>query len=98
MGGMRAMSERNDKTLATKPAAPAAPAVTAAASELGPVARQLLSIAEDRGLVVTKDADPAALVTSLKLDSPIPVEALVTVSSILIYLFEAEARFTGGRR
>jgi type III secretion system FlhB-like substrate exporter len=79
----------NLATVAADEPEPIAPA-------LGLVARQLLKVVEDRGLKLADGQELAELLAGLKLDGPIPLEAMATVSGILLLLFRAEARFAAG--
>jgi flagellar biosynthesis protein len=55
------------------------------------VARQILEIAFANGVMVREDADLAAILSELELDSPIPLEAFADVAEILAYVYRAEA-------
>ncbi len=66
-----------------------APKVTA--SGRGALARQILSIAFEKGLKVRQDADLAELLSTLDLDTPIPAEAIVVVAEILAKVYQLNA-------
>lgn len=55
----------------------------------GAVAEQILAIAFAHGVRVREDADLAELLSSIDIDSEIPVEAFAAVAEILIYVYRA---------
>ncbi len=58
----------------------------------GKVAEQILALAFERGIRVLEDADLAQLLAQLKLDTPIPSEAIVAVAEILAKVYDANNR------
>ena len=55
----------------------------------GRIAEQILEVAFAQGVPVREDADLAQLLTSIDIDSDIPVEAFVAVAEILTYVYQA---------
>lgn len=55
----------------------------------GLVARQILDIAYANGVKVREDADLAQLLTSIDVDSDIPIEAFAAVAEILSYVYQS---------
>lgn len=68
-----------------------------AATGRGAVAEQILQIAFERGIPVREDADLAQILSTLEVDSVIPVEALSAVAEILSYLYRLNGRVLDGR-
>jgi len=58
----------------------------------GRIAEQILEIAFANGVKVREDADLAQLLSSIDIDSEIPVEAFAAVAEILTYVYQANAR------
>ncbi len=63
------------------------PAPRVAAAGHGPVARQIVEVAFANGVAVREDADLAAVLTELEIDSVIPLPAFAVVAEILAYLY-----------
>jgi flagellar biosynthesis protein len=61
----------------------------------GHIAEQIMEIAFANGVRVRQDADLAQLLTSIDLDSEIPVEAFAAVAEILTYVYQANADYPG---
>ncbi|MFQ5764549.1 MAG: EscU/YscU/HrcU family type III secretion system export apparatus switch protein [Rhodospirillales bacterium] len=57
----------------------------------GRIAEQIIEIAFAHGVRVREDADLAELLSSIDIDSEIPVEAFVAVAEILTYVYQANA-------
>ena len=57
----------------------------------GRVAEQILEIAFANGVRVREDADLAELLSSIDIDTEIPVEAFAAVAEILTYVYQANA-------
>ena len=57
----------------------------------GRIAEQILEIAFAHGVKVREDADLANLLSSIDIDSEIPVEAFAAVAEILTYVYQANA-------
>lgn len=55
----------------------------------GRIAEQILEVAFAQGIPVREDTDLAQLLTSIDIDSEIPVEAFVAVAEILTYVYQA---------
>ena len=55
----------------------------------GTVAEQILEIAFAHGIKVREDQDLAEVLSSIDIDSEIPVEAFAAVAEILIYVYRA---------
>jgi len=68
-----------------------------AATGRGAVAEQILQIAFERGIPVREDADLAQILSTLEVDSVIPVDALAAVAEILSYLYRLNGRVMDGR-
>ena len=58
----------------------------------GAIAKQILEIAFASGVRVREDADLAELLTSIDIDSEIPVEAFAAVAEILTYVYRANGQ------
>ncbi len=56
----------------------------------GDVAEQILQLAFDHGVKVRTDADLAAILSAVEVESEIPLEALTAVANILSYIYRAE--------
>jgi len=67
------------------------PKITAAG--YGVIAEQIVQIAFDNGVKVREDADLAALLAALEIDSDIPSEALIAVAEILSYVYKANGTY-----
>lgn len=61
----------------------------------GRIAEQILEIAFANGVRVREDADLAQLLSSMDIDTEIPVEAFAAVAEILTYVYQANARHSG---
>ena len=57
----------------------------------GWIAEQILEIAFAHGVKVREDADLAQLLSSIDIDSEIPVEAFAAIAEILTYVYQANA-------
>ena len=68
-----------------------------AATGKGAVAEQILQIAFERGIPVREDADLAQILSTLEVDSVIPVDALAAVAEILSYLYRLNGKVLDGR-
>ena len=55
----------------------------------GRIAEQILQIAFANDVKVREDADLAQLLTSIDINSEIPVEAFATIAEILTYVYQA---------
>ena len=55
----------------------------------GRIAEQILQIAFANGVKVREDSDLAQLLTSIDINSEIPIEAFATVAEILTYVYQA---------
>lgn len=56
----------------------------------GDIAEQILQLAFDHGVKVRTDADLAAILSAVEVESEIPLEALTSVANILSYIYRAE--------
>ena len=65
------------------------PAPTVIAKGKGPIAEQIMRLAEEHGLPVRENAELAAMIHRVELDHAIPVEAYVAVAEILSYIYRA---------
>ena len=59
------------------------------------VVGQILVIASAHGAIVRKDADIAALLATLEIESPLPPIVFATVAEIVSYVHRAEGCVTG---
>lgn len=57
----------------------------------GAIAEQILSIAYAQGIKVRQDADLLEILSTLEVDSVIPLEAFAAVAEILSYVYAANA-------
>ena len=57
----------------------------------GRIAEQILQIAFANDVKVREDTDLAQLLTSIDINSEIPVEAFATIAEILTYVYQANA-------
>jgi flagellar biosynthesis protein len=55
----------------------------------GAIAAQIVAIARAHGIEVRRDEDLAAVLETLRIDSPIPVAAFAAVAEILAHLYRA---------
>jgi flagellar biosynthesis protein len=58
----------------------------------GPMAERIVALAREHGVSVREDADLVRLLSSIELDSPIPVEAFAAVAEILSYIYRAKGQ------
>ena len=61
------------------------------ASGKGALAEKIVALAHAHGVKVREDADLAELLTAIEVDSPIPLEAMATVTEILTYVYRASS-------
>jgi flagellar biosynthesis protein len=66
------------------------------ASGRGAVAEQILQIAFAKGIPVREDADLAQILSTVDIDSVIPVDALSAVAEILSYLYRMNGKAMDG--
>ncbi len=78
--------------LAREPADDRPPKVVAGGR--GRIAEQILEIAFANDIKVREDADLAQLLSSIDIDTEIPVEAFAAVAEILTYVYQANAGHT----
>ena len=57
----------------------------------GLIAEQILAVADAKGIKVRKDADLIEILSTLEVDSAIPLEAFAAVAEILSYVYAANA-------
>lgn len=69
-----------------------------AARGRGAIAAQIVAIARDHGVAIRRDQDLASLLSTLEVDSPIPVAAFAAVAEILAHLYRANHRLREARR
>jgi len=62
----------------------------------GEIARKIVEVARASGVPVRQDADLAALLAAVDLDTEIPVEAFAAVAEILAYIYRANRELPGG--
>ena len=70
-----------------------APRVTAKGR--GAIAAQIVAVARDHGVAVRSDHGLAQLLSSLEIDSPIPVAAFAAVAEILAHLYRVDQQLAG---
>jgi flagellar biosynthesis protein len=70
------------------------------ASGRGAVAERILTLAAENGIPVREDADLAALLAAVEIDSEIPAEAMIAVAEIMaqIFLLNRRAQDAAGSR
>ena len=70
------------------------------ASGRGPVAERILALAHENGIPVREDADLAALLAAVELESEIPAEAMIAVAEVMaqIFLLNRQAQAAANRR
>lgn len=59
------------------------------------VARRIVAVALENGVMVRKDANLAAVLGALEIDTEIPVEAFTAVAEILSYVYQANRTLSG---
>jgi flagellar biosynthesis protein len=59
------------------------------ASGRGPIAEQIIAVAEAHGISVREDRDLAEILAAVEVDSQIPLEAWAAVAEILSYIYRA---------
>lgn len=57
----------------------------------GPIAEQIIALAREHGITIREDADLANLLSAVRIDAPIPIEAYVAVAEILSYIYRRRA-------
>jgi flagellar biosynthesis protein len=62
------------------------------ASGRGAVAERILALAAENGIPVREDADLAALLAAVELESEIPAEAMIAVAEIMAQIFLLDRR------
>lgn len=65
-----------------------------AASGRGAVAEQILAIAFAKGVPVREDADLVEILSTVDVDSEVPIDALAAVAEILSYLYRHNRQAT----
>jgi flagellar biosynthesis protein len=73
-----------------EPEKSAAPQVVAKGR--GPIAEQIIAVAQAHGVTVREDSDLAEILQAVDLDSQIPLEAWAAVAEILSYIYRANRR------
>jgi flagellar biosynthesis protein len=63
----------------------------------GAVAEQILAIAFERGVPVREDADLAQILSTLDVESEIPIDALAAVAEIMSYVYRMNRTWPQGR-
>lgn len=56
----------------------------------GEIAEQILQLAFEHGVKVRTDADLAAILSAVEVESEVPLEALTAVANILSYIYRAK--------
>ena len=72
------------------------PKITAAG--YGKLAEEIVALAFANGVKVREDADLAAMLAAIEIDSDIPSEALVAVAEILAYVYKANGTYQSGEQ
>lgn len=70
---------------------PTDPSPRVVAKGQGDLADKILAIAREHGVAVRENADLAQLLSTVELESQIPVEAFVAVAEILSYIYRQKA-------
>jgi len=68
------------------------PAPRLTAKGRGPIAEQIIKVAEAHGITIREDADLVEILEKLDIDSIIPLEAYVAVAEILNYVYKTNAQ------
>jgi flagellar biosynthesis protein len=66
------------------------PAPRIVAKGTGDLAEAIMALAREHGVAVREDADLAQLLSTVELETQIPVEAFVAVAEILSYVYQAK--------
>ncbi len=74
-----------------------AEAPVVSASGKGYIAEQIVKIAGEHGVEIREDADLVALLATIDIGQPIPMEAYVAVAEILSYVYRANQGAAGKR-
>lgn len=67
-----------------------APRVTAKGK--GPIAEQIIKVAQEHGITVREDAGLVEILSKLEIDTIIPLEAYAAVAEILNYVYRSNAK------
>jgi flagellar biosynthesis protein len=62
----------------------------------GEIAEQILELARQHGVAIREDPDLVQLLSTVELETQIPVEAFVAVAEILAYVYRAKTAGTAG--
>ena len=68
------------------------------ASGRGAVAERILALAQENGIPVREDADLAALLAAVDLESEIPAEAMIAVAEIMAQIFLINRQAAAAKR
>lgn len=68
------------------------------ASGRGAVAERILALAQENGIPVREDADLAALLGAVDLESEIPAEAMIAVAEIMAQIFLINRQAAAAKR
>jgi flagellar biosynthesis protein len=63
------------------------------ASGKGYIARQLVELAKENGILVHKDKSLVEMLSLLDIDSPIPLEAYAAIAEILTYIYTTDYNY-----
>jgi flagellar biosynthesis protein len=68
------------------------PAPRVAAKGRGPIAEQIIKVAEANGITIREDANLVEILEKLDIDTIIPLEAYAAVAEILNYVYKTNAK------
>ncbi len=68
------------------------PAPRVVAKGRGPIAEQIIKVAEAEGIVIREDANLVEILNKLDIDTIIPLEAYSAVAEILNYVYKTNAK------
>lgn len=68
------------------------PAPRVSAKGRGPIAEQIIKVAEEHDVPIRKDAALVEILETLDIDSVIPLEAYTAVAEILNYVYKVNAK------
>ena len=74
------------------------PAPRVAAKGRGPIAEQIIKVAEAHGITIREDANLVEILEKLDIDTIIPLEAYAAVAEILNYVYKSNAQAKAAKR
>jgi len=73
------------------------PAPRVVAKGKGPIAEQIIKVAQAQGITIREDANLVEILEKLDLDTIIPLEAYTAVAEILNYVYRSNAKAKAGK-